>query len=91
LTALSPSGLWDDRERPEGSIFSCTPTDPNELAAPIHDRMAVIPPRPAYDQWLDSEVKDPREPQPPLMPHNDETEAYPIGIRVNSPANVRAA
>ena len=84
------AGLWDSWERDAEAIPSCTyiTTEPNELTAPIHDRMPVILPRSAYDLWLDSAVKDPRRLQPLLVPFPaDAMEAYPVSTLVNSPVN----
>ena len=57
------------------------------MMAPIHDRMPVILPESAYDQWLDAD-----EPlsnlQSLLKPYPaDEMAAYPISTYVNNPKN----
>ena len=53
------AGLWDTWKSPTGDIVnSCTiiTTTPNELMAPIHDRMPVILPRKAEQVWLDQSI-----------------------------------
>ena len=84
------AGLWDDWERAEGAIQSCTliTTEANDLMAPIHDRMPVVIPKSEYDLWLDSDVKDPKRLQPLLVPYpSEEMEAYLVSTLVNNPAN----
>jgi putative SOS response-associated peptidase YedK len=51
------AGLWTARrdEATGETLESCTviTTSPNELVAPVHDRMPVILPRDLEDVWLD--------------------------------------
>src|SRR5690606_7874863 len=57
------AGLWDEWRGPDGqTIRSCTiiTTEPNELLATVHDRMPVILPPDAYDEWLDPRTKPDR-------------------------------
>lgn len=85
------AGLWESWNGPDGSnILSCTiiTTSPNPLMAAIHNRMPVILPPSAYEQWL-----DPGEPPAGgllalLQPYPQEhMAAYPVSKMVNSPAN----
>lgn len=85
------AGLWEHWERPgEPPIDSCTiiTTEPNELLAPIHDRMPVILDESAYDEWMDPDLRDVKRlgellrPFPPTR-----MMAYPISKLVNSPSN----
>jgi putative SOS response-associated peptidase YedK len=86
------AGLWErwrDRETGE-HLDSCTilTTAPNDLVAPIHDRMPVILPADAWDRWLDVTVTEPDLLQPLLGPHrSDGMVATPVSRRVNSPRN----
>ncbi|HEX7123847.1 MAG TPA: SOS response-associated peptidase [Gemmatimonadaceae bacterium] len=83
------AGLWE-YWRPRGDepgIASCTilTTDPNQLLAPIHDRMPVIVAPERYDAWI-----DPRTPVAALRdlvrPYPSEAMvAWPIALRVNDP------
>ena len=55
------AGLWETWRDPSGVVIpSCTiiTTTPNELMAPIHDRMPVILPRELEGPWLDPAVQD---------------------------------
>ncbi len=85
------AGLWE-RWAPAGAepLESCTivTTAPNELLAPLHDRMPVILERGDFASWLDPGVRDAAAVTPLLRPYPaEEMEAYPVGLRVNNPAN----
>jgi putative SOS response-associated peptidase YedK len=88
---LAFAGLWESWEGPDhAAIESCTilTTDPNELVAPIHNRMPVILPAADYPKWLDPGVSDAAELSPLLAPYPaGGMEAYPVGLYVNSPAH----
>lgn len=83
------AGLWERWEGPDGEVASCTllTTGPNDLLAPIHDRMPVILSPDDYGLWLDLEVRDPAAllsflgPYPP-----DAMIAFPVRPLVNNPA-----
>jgi putative SOS response-associated peptidase YedK len=83
------AGLWERwRDRAEGEsleTFTLITTEPNSLMAPIHNRMPVIIPEEAYEQWLNpEETGDPDL----LVPYpEEELTAYPISTWVNSPAH----
>lgn len=50
------AGLWESWTAPDGAeLRTCAllTTTPNELVAPVHDRMPVIVPPEAYEPWLD--------------------------------------
>jgi putative SOS response-associated peptidase YedK len=85
------AGIWEHWDRGKEPIESCTilTTEPNELAASIHDRMPVILNPADYDVWLDPKVQDMQRLEPPLLvPYTSEVmAAYPVSTRVNSPAN----
>ena len=84
-------GLWDEWHSPDGSqVKSCTiiTTEPNELLAPLHDRMPLILPPEAYAVWLDPAPRKPEELQKLLVPYPAaEMTAYPVSPQVNSPEN----
>jgi putative SOS response-associated peptidase YedK len=62
-------------------------TTPNDLTAPIHDRMTVILPMDRRAGWLDG-GRSPEELQSFLVPYDaSKMEAYPIAARVGSPKN----
>ena len=63
-------------------------TDPNELMAPIHNRMPVILPESEWDTWLDLENNDVDALGKLLVPYQgDELEAWPVSTLVNKPVN----
>lgn len=85
------AGLWELWNAPDGSqIYSATiiTTEPNSLMKSIHNRMPVILPQPAYEQWLAPGEQNPRDLTPLLTPFPAESmQAYPISTLVNSPQN----
>ena len=79
------AGLWTSRTDDEtGEILeSCTiiTTTPNELVAPVHDRMPVILPPDAERVWLDPSIS--KEHALSLL------EPYPAELMVALPASTR--
>jgi len=79
------AGLWTSRRDEEtGEVQeSCTivTTTPNELVAPVHDRMPVILPPGAEAVWLDPRVR--KEHALSLL------EAYPAHLMAALPASTR--
>lgn len=54
------AGLWERWTAQDGGeLQTCAllTTTPNELIAPVHDRMPVILPPEAYEAWLDAESR----------------------------------
>jgi putative SOS response-associated peptidase YedK len=84
------AGLWELWQPDDTPLHSCAilTTRPNELVAPIHNRMPVILPQCAYDRWLDpSEVRSGAL-DDLLVPYpGDAMTAYPVSRYVNRPAN----
>jgi len=87
---LALAGLWEVWRTPDGdSLQTCTilTTSPNEIMAPIHNRMPVILEPEDFDTWLDP------GPQPDhglhlLRPYPaHKMTFYPVSTFVNSPAN----
>jgi putative SOS response-associated peptidase YedK len=88
---FSMAGLFETWISPEGTkINSCTilTTTPNELIAPIHDRMPVIL-RPEDEQiWLNRSITDSAVLTPLFKPYRaDELEAYTVSAAVGSVRN----
>lgn len=55
------AGLWEHWHGPDGSeLETCTllTTEPNELLAPLHNRMPVIIAPEDYEEWLDNSNED---------------------------------
>ena len=83
------AGLWewwrDPATQEEVKTCSIITTTPNELTAPIHDRMPVILPMNRRAGWLDP-GRSAEELQSFLVPYPaSEMDAYPIHTRVGSP------
>ena len=83
------AGLWETwwRDGEKLESFTILTTSPNELVAPVHDRMPVIVSPADYDRWLDprraaADVQDLLRPYPAA-----EMEAVPVSPRVNNPSN----
>jgi putative SOS response-associated peptidase YedK len=85
------AGLWDRWNAPGGEwlkTFTIITTEPNELLAPIHDRMPVILAPEAFTRWLSPEPKDPGSLADLLVPiSGDGLEAYEVSTLVNNPVN----
>lgn len=85
------AGLWEQWHSPHGDeVLSCTiiTTRPNDFVAQIHNRMPVILPPQAYEQWLDPAEQQPDRLQPLLAPYPaQEMSAYPVSRVVNNPQN----
>jgi putative SOS response-associated peptidase YedK len=81
------AGLWERWPQPGGAVLrSCTiiTCPPNELVAPVHDRMPVILAPGDLERWLDPEAGG-RELLGPCPA--EWLEALPVSPRVNSPHN----
>jgi putative SOS response-associated peptidase YedK len=82
--AFAMAGLWEVWDGEDRSIPSVT-TDPNELMAPIHDRMPVVLPADEEERWL---TGDPDERADLCRPYREsDLDAYEISTRVNNPNN----
>jgi putative SOS response-associated peptidase YedK len=85
------AGLWTTWGPKESELVTCTiiTGEPNELVAPIHNRMPVILAAANYDRWFDVDAPDPTS---LLVPYPaDAMAAYPVSTRVNSVKNDDAA
>jgi len=86
---FSFAGLWEHWGQGGESLQSCAivTTEPNELLAPIHNRMPVIIPVEKYDNWLspESDANELKYLLAPLTP--EELILYPVTPLVNNPAN----
>lgn len=90
-TPLALAGLWSSWKSANGDrITTCSiiTTKPNDLIAPIHDRMPLILPKPAWDRWLDRETTEPATLQPLLVPEGDVVlTEHPVSTLVNDVKN----
>ncbi len=89
------AGLWDRWKDPNGQeIHSCTiiTTEPNELMAPIHNRMPAILRPKAYEDWLNPQLRDDHVLTHLLQPYPSELmSARAVSKLVNNPKNDTAA
>jgi putative SOS response-associated peptidase YedK len=80
------AGLWSSWKDKEAgnSLLSCTMviTEPNKLAAEIHDRMPVIVEAKDFEQWERGDVKDAAALMKPAG--DDVLQKWPVSKRVNS-------
>lgn len=83
------AGLWEHWQGEDATVESCTilTTAANELLQAIHDRMPVILPPAAYDQWLDPKAQLDQL-HSLLQPYDAEAmKTHPVSSLVNSPSN----
>ena len=86
------AGLWERwKDKASGEIvrsFTIVTTEPNEVCAPIHDRMPVIVDPANYGRWLGEEPVDPMRLLMTLKPYQAERmECYPVGTAVGNVKN----
>lgn len=85
------AGLWETWKSPEGeTVRSCSiiTTRPNDLIAPIHNRMPVILSQETEALWLDPMTEEAEPLTPLLIPSPAETMgSYVVSNLVNSPKN----
>jgi putative SOS response-associated peptidase YedK len=84
------AGLWERWEKSGEPLETCTilTTEPNELMAPIHDRMPVILSSADFPAWLGEKPTEPDGLRALLKPHaSDAMEAFPVQTIVNNPRN----
>lgn len=83
------AGIWERWEGTGGeAVETCAilTTEPNELLAPLHDRMPLIVPPEEYGRWLDPSLRTPERLAPLLRPFPSAAlEAFPVGREVNNP------
>jgi putative SOS response-associated peptidase YedK len=80
------AGLWENWKEPARQewVYTILTTTPNEVVAPLHDRMPVIVAPGDYDEWLDT-GRDPTSVIRPYPP--DEMVSWPVSTRANTPKN----
>ena len=83
------AGLWDEWMPPSGEVLrTCTiiTTQPNEVVAPIHDRMPAILSPASRESWLDPALQDERALLSLLGPYpGAQMTARPVSKLVNNP------
>jgi putative SOS response-associated peptidase YedK len=89
---LSAAGLWSSwKDKTTGErVLTCTilTGEPNQVLAPLHDRMPVILPEESWDEWLDRENTD-VDALTKLMTvyPSDRMVEYPVSTLVNNVRN----
>jgi len=84
---LALAGIWS-RSRAFGVTAAILTTRPNELVAPIHNRMPVVLPRESWRRWLGEERDEADELLELLRPYPAEAmRAYPVAARVGNVRN----
>jgi len=79
--------VWHDADGNELYTYTIITTAPNDLVAPIHNRMPVILRREDEDAWLDKQA-DPARLRALLSPYPaDEMAVFPVSRALNNPAN----
>jgi len=85
------AGLYDMWHNPAGegyATYTIITTGPNELMAPIHNRMPAILRREDEDRWVSGEALSAADLTGILAPHPaGGMEAYPVSPLVNKPGN----
>ena len=92
---LAFAGLWETWHDPHAAddappLRTCTIITgrPNELVAPVHDRMPVMLTEPAWDTWLRVDNHDTRALVDLLVPlPAQDLEAWPVSTLVNKADN----
>jgi putative SOS response-associated peptidase YedK len=89
---MALAGLWERWTDPQDGAALRTLTvitgPPNELVAPIHNRMPVILPRRVWRSWLGEAPAEPDELQAFLRPYPAAAmRAYPVAARVGNVRN----
>jgi len=92
---LAFAGLWESwRDRAEGDdaprVRTCVivTTEANELVMPVHERMPVMLPESAWDEWLDPGNEDVEHLHRLLVPAPAaEMDAWRVSTLVNKPGN----
>ena len=89
---LAMAGVWAVWKDPETGLWvpsaAVITTQANRMMSSIHDRMPVLLPREAWDDWLDPELDDPEYLQSLLEPPPDDVlEMVAISTRVNNVRN----
>jgi putative SOS response-associated peptidase YedK len=90
------AGMWERwTDKASGEVvrsFTIITTTPNDVCAPIHDRMPVIIEPANYGRWLGEEPADPMRVLMMLKPFPaEQMEAYPVGAAVGNVKNDEAA
>jgi putative SOS response-associated peptidase YedK len=88
---MALAGLWENWKSPIDEwvrSFTIITTTPNELCAPIHNRMPVILPPETWPAWLGEEPAEPAELKTMLAPNPaEDMTMWPVSTRVGNVRN----
>jgi putative SOS response-associated peptidase YedK len=88
---MALAGLWETWRSPAQETvrsFTIITTTPNELGAPIHDRMPVILPPETWPEWLGEEPTEEKKLKNLLGPYPaDRMTLWPVDKRVGNVKN----
>jgi putative SOS response-associated peptidase YedK len=88
---MAMAGLWDSWRSPAGErlrSFTIVTTEPNELLAPLHDRMPVILAPESWPLWLGEQPAEPERLKRLLAPYPaNDMAIWPVGARVGNVKN----
>jgi putative SOS response-associated peptidase YedK len=88
---MALAGLWETWRSPANETvrsFTIVTTTPNELCAPIHNRMPVILAAETWPAWLGEEPAEPAQLQALLAPYPaDRMTLWPVDKRVGNVKN----
>ncbi len=91
VPVFSFAGLYDIWHDPQGTgyaTYTIITTGPNELVAPIHNRMPAILDRDNETRWVSNDVLAADDLTKILAPYpHGEMEAYPVSPLVNNPGS----
>lgn len=88
------AGLWERWKGPDGPVegYAIVTTEPNEICAPIHNRMPAIITPINYAAWLDVDGMPPEKAAKMLRVYPaKEMTCGPVSTHVTKPANDDAA
>lgn len=89
---LCMAGIWESRPEQSGETqtisFAILTTAANRFMSDIHDRMPVVLPQSAWDEWLDPRNSDVARLKQMLLPAPGALfEAHPVDAKVGNPRN----
>ena len=88
---MALAGLWENWKSPAGEwvrSFTIVTTMPNELCAPIHNRMPVILPSSAWPLWIGEDAAEPEQLKAVLRPYPaEDMTCWLVSARVGNVRN----
>lgn len=82
---MAMAGIWGSWGNEEIRTCAILTTEPNEIVAPIHNRMPVLISASDWTEWLDPDNQDLGELADLMQPSSLDLVALPVSTRVNNP------